>query len=86
MSMCVPIQAKGELRAARAEIDELKEDKAILSQTLDMKAKEIRMQLLQVHICIFYRRRHDVSPLRQRCTVLWPLYSIHELFVSCSLK
>eukprot|EP00752_Nemacystus_decipiens_P005204 g4723.t1 len=42
-------EAKGELRAAQAEIDELKEDKAVLGKTLDIKAKEIRMQLLQVN-------------------------------------
>lgn len=46
--LCMSLQAKGELRAARAEIDELKEDKAVLGKTLDNKAKEFRMQLLQV--------------------------------------
>eukprot|EP00903_Cladosiphon_okamuranus_P015241 g14087.t1 len=42
-------KAKGELRAAQAEIDQLKEDKVVLGKTLDVKAKEIRMQLLQVN-------------------------------------
>lgn len=41
-------QAKGELEAARVEIDGLKEDKAVLTQALETKAREIRMQLLQV--------------------------------------
>lgn len=64
--MIASIQAKGELRAARAEIDELKEDKAVLSKALDMKAKEIRMQLLQV--CAFvgdtawFSRYHKFAP------------------------
>ncbi|CAM9206973.1 unnamed protein product [Ectocarpus sp. 6 AP-2014] len=38
-----------ELEAARAEIDGLKEDKAVLTQALETKAREIRMQLLQVN-------------------------------------
>ncbi|CAM9314510.1 unnamed protein product, partial [Hapterophycus canaliculatus] len=42
-------KAKGERRAAQAEINGLKEDKAILGQALGVKAKEIRMQLLQVN-------------------------------------
>jgi len=41
-------QAKGELSAARAEIDELKEDKSVLGKALEEKAKEIRVQLAQV--------------------------------------
>lgn len=41
-------QAKGELTAARAEIDELKEDKSVLGKALEDKAKEIRLQLVQV--------------------------------------
>ncbi|CBJ48379.1 hypothetical protein Esi_0002_0153 [Ectocarpus siliculosus] len=42
-------EAKGELEAARVEIDGLKEDKAVLTQALETKAREIRMQLLQVN-------------------------------------
>ncbi|CAN0032149.1 unnamed protein product, partial [Ectocarpus fasciculatus] len=42
-------KAKGELEAARVEIDGLKEDKAVLTQALETKAREIRMQLLQVN-------------------------------------
>ncbi|CAN0497120.1 unnamed protein product, partial [Ectocarpus sp. 12 AP-2014] len=38
-----------ELEAARVEIDGLKEDKAVLTQALGTKAREIRMQLLQVN-------------------------------------
>ncbi|CAN0441140.1 unnamed protein product, partial [Ectocarpus sp. 8 AP-2014] len=38
-----------ELEAARVEIDGLKEDKAVLTQALETKAREIRMQLLQVN-------------------------------------
>lgn len=77
-TLCMSIQAKGELRAARAEIDELKEDKAVLGKTLDIKGKEIRMQLLQVFAV---RRKHGSSPLLQ-----WHLCPIHELFVSCCLE
>lgn len=58
---CVLIQAKGELRAAQVEIDGLKQDKAILGKTLDIKAKEIRMQLLQVFAVtgnMAFRRYH----------------------------
>ncbi|CAB1117249.1 unnamed protein product [Ectocarpus sp. CCAP 1310/34] len=43
--------AKGELEAARVEIDGLKEDKAVLTQALETKAREIRMQLLQAPKC-----------------------------------
>lgn len=45
-------QAKGELRAAQTEIKTLKEDKIVLGQALESKAKEVRAQLLQVRICI----------------------------------
>lgn len=64
VKMCVSTQAKGELRAARAEIDELKEDKAALGKTLDTKAKEIRLQLLQVFAAVVRDaayRRHFIS-------------------------
>ena len=45
-------QAKGELRAAQTEIRTLKEDKVVLGQALESKAKEVRAQLLQVCIRI----------------------------------
>lgn len=48
--MAAHCQAKGELRAAQVEINGLKEEKAALDQALDAKAKEVRMQLLQVHV------------------------------------
>lgn len=78
----VSIQAKGELRAAQAEIDELKEDKAVLGKTLDIKSKEIRMQLLQVNVLAVvvdttFRRNCKVVP----CCV-WPLFL--AIFSSCS--
>lgn len=70
---CALMQAKGELRAAHAEIDELKEDKAVLGKALDVKAKEIRMQLLQVHLLASETRRHGATTI---CLyrALWRLF------------
>lgn len=72
---CVSIQAKGELRAAQAEIDELKEDKAVLRKTLDTKAKEVRMQLLQVQP-LTSETRLSAAPISLYRAL--PVFRIHE--------
>lgn len=50
-----PRQAKGELRAAQTEIIALKEDKDALGRSLQAKAKEVRTQVLQVHLLYHVR-------------------------------
>lgn len=49
-ALCNASQAKGELRVAHAEIDQLKAEKAALEQALDAKGKEVRLQVLQVSL------------------------------------
>lgn len=80
------MQAKGELRAAHAEIDELKEDKAVLGKELDVKAKEIRMQLLQV-LLLASETRPFASPPQYVCTVRSGVcFLVAEPFVSYLFK
>ena len=61
------LQAKGELSAARAEIDGLKEDKSVLCKALEGKAKEIQQQLVQVLV----RVRNNFSFIGTGWSFLW---------------
>lgn len=51
-------QAKGELRTAHFEIDGLKQENAGLAQALTTKAKEMRLQVLQVDARFSFKRPH----------------------------
>lgn len=70
-------QAKGELRAARVEIDKLREGNAVLSRALETKSKEVRMQLVQVRAPKYSVSRHGRL---NSCPCLYRKY--HSIFVS----
>lgn len=71
--MRVP-QAKGELRTAHLEIDGLNQEKAALTQALTTKAKEVRLQVLQVGVRFVF----SVHAVVRNCISL-----PYRVFISC---